>query len=268
MAFDMQLDLGAFLKGLTGRGQKTKEQGTIRSPFQKHVAVGIIIVLLAVVYVALIYLPRQQENRQKQAMIDSAGQLREELLVLDKDISLKKIELRDARNRFEELNRLFHDKQELEDLYRDISLSAVKNELMVVALVKGEEVPIFSRNKPFSGDSFGENMDVATMNEEEDNFQGNGAVEGQGQKKEVAFYQINVKFIFDGNYISYMDFRHDLAQKKKIINIEEETISIATEDQNEEDTEDGTVKITATFSTYRFPSTDAERYVVDEGSMQ
>jgi Tfp pilus assembly protein PilO len=81
--------------------------------------------------------------------------------------------------------------------------------------------------------------------------------EGLPSKKEVAFYKISVQFEFVGDYISYTNFRRDLAQQKKIINIEHEKITVRTG----KDESGGIVDIATTLSTYRFPASDADRFI-------
>ena len=89
-------------------------------------------------------------------------------------------------------------------------------------------------------------------------------LEGEATEKEVAFYKIEVSFELSGDYEMYTYFRKDLADLEKIVFIERETITVQSADE-ENDTPDGSVKINATLSTYRFPSNDAERCIQDEG---
>ena len=83
--------------------------------------------------------------------------------------------------------------------------------------------------------------------------------EGIPPKKEVAFYKIEVRFEFVGDYISYTYFRRDLANQKKIINIERE--QILAQPNNAEANSDGVVQISTTLSTYRFPNSESEKFV-------
>ena len=79
------------------------------------------------------------------------------------------------------------------------------------------------------------------------------------EKREVAFYQIEVHFEFLGNYMNYTLFRRDLAQQKKIINIEKERITVRA--GGSEADPDGMVNIVTTLSTFRFPNSDAEKFL-------
>ena len=270
MAINMKLDVGSLLKGLTA---KKKDGGESQSPYQGAITAGILVVILAIAYGYFVYLPGQEEIRQKQAMIDSTEDLRGEILTLTQEILTKQIKLQKDKYRYEELSRLFHDKKELEDLYRNISLLALTYELMVVKLEKGKEMPIFKEAVVSMDDGLMLGTDEYIDESDpdmagQDDFQSgeDSTVEGEQSKKEVAFYRIMVKFDFSGDYLNYTLFRRDLAELKKIINIELETIEVPATDDENDDSVDGSVQISATLSTYRFPSSDTERYIIDQES--
>ena len=233
IAMDLNVDIGSFFKGLTKGGQSGDGAGVQSSPHLKQLVIGILIALLIGAYLYFFYIPEQKRISEMQAMIDSTDQIRAEILSLDQQILKNQTTLNEGNARFDELNRLFHNKQELEDLYRNISLLALTYELLVAKLEKGNEVPVFSDKPPID--------------------QG----EGVPSKKEVAFYKISVQFEFVGDYLSYTNFRRDLAQQKKIINIEREKITVRTG----EDESSGVVDIVTTLSTYRFPASDADRFI-------
>ena len=259
MAMDMKLDVGAFFKGLMSR---EKGEATASSPYQNAIIAGVLVVILIIAYGYFVYLPGQKEIAEKQSLINSTEDLRSELLTITEEILVKQVELQEDKYRYEELSRLFHDKKELEDLYRNISLLALTYELMVAKLEKGREMPVFKENVAPMEDDLDQAIDE-NYDDNADTFVDGSEEEGEA-KKEVAFYKIMVKFEFSGNYLNYTYFRRDLAKQKKIINIEQESIEVPTRDENSTSS-DGSVKISATLSTYRFPNSDAERYIVDDG---
>ena len=276
MAINMKLDVGSLLKGLTA---KKKGGGESQSPYQSAIIAGTLVVILAIAYGYFIYLPGQEEIRQKQAMIDSTEELRGEVLTLTQEILTTKIKLQEDKYRYEELSRLFHDKKELEDLYRNISLLALTYELMVVKLEKGKETPIFKETVVSMDDGLMQGFDENAVGsdlgmEGQEDLQNEGdpseelwpGGEGEISKKEVAFYKISVRFDFSGDYLNYTYFRKDLAELKKIINIELETIEVPATDGENGNPSDGSVQITTILSTYRFPSSDTERYIIDQES--
>jgi len=233
---DLNTDIGSLFKGLGRKKSGSEPEAAGRSvPHLKQLIFGLIIVAVVAAYLFFYYLPEQKRIRENEEMISNIPMIREEILQLDRQILVLQGELDAGKSRFEELNRLFHNKQELEDLYRNISLLALTYELLVAKLEKGEESPVFSDKPPIE--------------------QG----EGIPPKKEVAFYKIEVQFEFVGDYISYTYFRRDLANQKKIINIEREQISARP--NNAEANSDGVVQISTTLSTYRFPNSESEKFV-------
>ena len=233
---DLNTDIGSLFKGL-GRKKSgsTPEAAGGSVPHLKQLIFGLIIIAVVAAYLFFYYLPEQKRIRENEEMISNIPMIREEMLQLDRQILVLEEELDAGKSRFEELNKLFHNKQELEDLYRNISLLALTYELLVAKLEKGEESPVFSDKPPID--------------------QG----EGIPPKKEVAFYKIEVRFEFVGDYISYTYFRRDLANQKKIINIEREQISV--QPNNAETNSSGVVRISTTLSTYRFPNSESEKFL-------
>ena len=233
---DLNVDIGTLVKGLFG-GKKDSgsNAGSPPNPHLRSIIVGVVLAGLVGAYLYFFYLPEQKRIQEMQALINSISEIRQETIELQRQILEKTAELDAGNARFDELNRLFHDKQELEDLYRNISLLALTYELLVAKLEKGTEKPVFAEKPPIS--------------------QG----EGLPEKREVAFYQIEVHFEFMGNYMNYTLFRRDLAQQKKIINIEKERITVRTGGPESES--DGMVNIVTTLSTFRFPNSDAEKFL-------
>jgi len=233
---DLNTDIGSLFKGLGRKKSESKPETAGRSvPHLKQFIFGLIVVAIVAAYLFFYYLPEQKRIRENEEMISNIPMIRDEILQLDRQILLLEEELDAGKSRFEELNRLFHNKQELEDLYRNISLLALTYELLVAKLEKGEESPVFSDKPPIE--------------------QG----EGIPPKREVAFYKIEVQFEFVGDYINYTYFRRDLANQKKIINIETEQISV--QPNVAEQSADGVVAISTTLSTYRFPNSESEKFI-------
>ena len=146
MAMDMKLDIGALAKGLFSKKGKDGQGKKVQSSNQRYIIVGFLIFLLVIAYVFVVYLPAQKEIREKQAKVDSIQQLTEELLILENAILSKRQEKQEAKTEYERLSRLFHDKQEVEELYSKMSLLALNYNMLVKKVEKGQEVPMFFRN--------------------------------------------------------------------------------------------------------------------------
>jgi Tfp pilus assembly protein PilO len=118
---------------------------------------------------------------------------------------------------------------------------------MVTKIEKGLEVPILADGFCTSDDNYEDD------NYEDDNFVND---EGQPQLQNVGYYEFTVDLEISGNYSFYTNFRNGLAQLKKIININSESIGGV---ESEENT--GNVKVTSSISTYRLPKNDSEQCI-------
>ena len=101
---------------------------------------------------------------------------------------------------YEEQSALFHNKNEVEELYRSLSISAVKNNLVISTLAKDTIVPIF------------EEKDL--------------------KKDKVYYYKIPITYEITGDFLSYIKFKKFISSSNKLINIEKEIISLNRNDTN------------------------------------
>ena len=163
--------------------------------------------------------------------------IRYEIESLSSSIKVAQEDLELAEIEYDRRTNLFHSDKELEDLYGQISLLAMQNKLMVTKIEKGFEVPIFADGFCTNDDSF--------VNDE-----------GQPQLQNVGYYEFTVDLEISGNYSFYTNFRNGLAQLKKIININTESIVVV---ESEENT--GNVKVTSSISTYRLPKNESEQCI-------
>jgi len=65
--------------------------------------------------------------------------------------------------------------------------------------------------------------------------------------RKITHYKMKVNINMSGNYLTYMKFRAGLADLKKAVNTEKETINMDNEDGG------GNVKVHLVLSTYRLP---------------
>ena len=98
--------------------------------------------------------------------------------------------------------KLFHTNAEVEELYETISTIALEYKLKVSKLERGKEEPVYANNV------------------KENNNQNKGP---------ISYYKILVKYQVVGNYLFYMKFKKELAEMEKIINFENEEITIIPE---------------------------------------
>lgn len=241
MAIDMNADIGDLLRNVfsskKATGETTNRTTNEQNPYLKLVLIGVFLMLSTVLYVMFIFLPAQDDIKIKQEQIAQIGQLKSEIQILNDEILIAQSKLDADTIEFEELTTLFHTDQELEDLYRHISTLALTHQLLVARLAKADEEPVFD----------------TAVNDQSDATNNN---DGKTILKRVSFYKIRVMFEITGNYVRYTSFRRELAKLKKIVNIDDERITVL--DSGEQK---GGVKVSATLSTYRMPLSDEEKYI-------
>ena len=101
---------------------------------------------------------------------------------------------------YEKQSALFHNKNEVEELYRSLSISAVKNNLVITTLAKDSIMPIF------------EEKDL--------------------KKDKVYYYKIPITYEITGDFLSYIKFKKFISSANELINIEKEIISLNKNDTN------------------------------------
>ena len=249
MAIDMNVDVGALIKGLFSK--KTSQEGakTPQNPYAKILISIVTVLILIASYIYFIYLPTQEELRINNEKISQIEILRSEITVLENRIVKAQADLDEAEKEYERRTTLFHTDKELEDLYGHISMLAMKNQLMVTKIEKGVENPIFDETQSSICDrnlSNAENSDDFNMQE-------------SPQLKKVAYYEFLVDLEISGNYNNYTNFRNGLAELKKIINIMKESIVVL-----ESETRRGDVKVSSSIATYRLPANESEKCIQSE----
>ena len=264
----MNADIGEVIKSIFSKDKSKSASGDSgpENPYLKLIITGTIVVISIVLYVIFVFIPAQEEIKIKQGQVDQIEQLRVEIQTVNEEIISATKELALAKAQYEKLTKLFHTDQELEDLYRHISMLALTHNLLVSKLEKAGEEPVFEmvidQTQSMNGveefddvNNYDDGM-VDDMSMGEDPMMGS---EGEATpKKKVAYFRFRVKFDITGNYSRYTLFRRDLAKLEKIINIDKETIIVLSSEKQE-----GKVKVSATLSTYRLPA-EGEEYMNDD----
>jgi hypothetical protein len=164
-------------------------------------------------------------------------------------------DLKIAQAEYERRSTLFYTDKELEDLYGQISLLAMKNKLTITKIEKGVEKPILDggdcANSPMGNED--EIVDEGEIVGEEQLI--DEEMGGVGQLQQVGYYDFSVNLEITGNYSQFTNFRNGLAQLNKIININKESIVVGSESKG------GDVKVVMTIATYRLPKNEAEECV-------
>jgi len=246
MALDMNIDLGS-IKALFSKKESTDGVKGASNPHVKTALVTVSVFISIALYIYFVYLPTQEDLKIKNAKISQIEMIKFEIEALTTDINQAEIDLSIAQEEYERRTTLFHTDKELEELYGQISLLAMKNKLTITKIEKGVEKPIFSEGS-CEGNSMGEE-EVIDENQFLDE-------EMMVQLQKVGYYEFSVDLQISGNYSQFTNFRNGLAQLKKIININKESIVVPGSESK-----GGDVQITMLIATYRLPKNEAEKCV-------
>jgi Tfp pilus assembly protein PilO len=243
MALDMNVDVGSMIKGLFSK--KDSKDGAVSAPNPHAKTALFIVAVIAVIsaYIYFVYIPTQNDLRIKNEKIAQIESLRYEIEQLTSNIEQAQIDLAIAQKEYERRTTLFHTDKELEDLYGQISLLAMQNKLMITKIEKGVEKPIFSEGTCAN----------SNMSDDQDEL----AIDGMSvQLQKVGYYEFVVNLEMSGNYNQFTSFRNGLAQLKKIININNESIVVPGSESK-----GGNVEVSSAIATYRLPKNEAEKCV-------
>ena len=242
MALDMNVDVGALIKGLFSKKGSKEGASSAPNPYTKIIMAVIVIIILIASYVYFVYIPTQKDIKIKNQKISQIETIKYEIGTLSNKIKTAQEELELAEIEYERRTKLFHSDKELEDLYGQISLLAMQNKLMVTKIEKGVEMPVFAVG---SCNISNNNQDASSANSQQ-----------PPQLKKVGYYEFTVDLEISGNYNFYTGFRNGLAQLTKIININTESIVVL-----ESKGGSGGVKVTSAISTYRLPKDESEKCI-------
>ena len=292
MAIDINGDIGDIFKSLFSKksdGDSANKSGRKSiDPFSKVIVAGVVVFLLVIAYLFIEYFPTQEENRIKRDKITQINDLNTCIGEVSDNIIIASNELNVANAKYKQLTKLFHTGQELDDLYRHISMLALSNQLMISKINKAGESPVFeiqadqdsnvenfdlmssaeddSMNGSLSACDMLQGGDIMTMSDDtldgQDYMSMDSESDVESKPKKVAYYELKVEFQMSGNYANYTKFREGLAKLKKIINITKEKIIVLQSENTK-----GDVKVETIFSIYRLPITESEKYAVQQEEM-
>lgn len=205
------LNSGAFLK--------TKQA--------RYVGLGCLAVIFFALYLAYYFLPTLDELNLKKSKIAAIPEMQEKVRQLDALSQKTQADLVQAEVSYAELNRSFSLESELEDLYRQVSLMATSQGLVITSLVKDGEEPIYPNGQVPPAQP--------------------GQADPQKSLPQPLFYRIKIRVELAGTYSRYMRFREQLALFPKSVNVDKEQISLVSGNNR------GAVQVKAQYSTFRLP---------------
>ena len=189
------------LKNITMDDLKQKLQNVDKKLLIKFGAGFGAIVIFLIVYYAILN-PMVKERQKK---YDDKITKQNEITEMENNIiKLKKL-IKENKPEFEKSSTLFHSKAEVEGLYESLSKHAAVNGLVISKIEKKKPMPVL---KDGETDQSEENLE-ADM---------------------IAYYKIPVDYEIRGNFLGYIKFKRAVAKQRKMLNFDNETISIVQED--------------------------------------
>ncbi len=176
------------------KGADSGEPKTIKDFLGIIIAISIIVIFLLIYFFLIKPVFKKQENMiadkyDKLAQIDN----------MQNQIDTLILEVEELESKRREKFKLFVTEQEVEELYQMISFSAIRNELKVKKLIRGEEEAIRQEPDP-------------------DNF------DGDESNLPIDYYKIFVEYEIEGKFPNYLKLKKEIAELDKLIVFEKEEV--------------------------------------------
>ena len=164
------------------------------------VGFGAVVIFLIVYYSIL----NPIVNNKKEAFKDKLLK-QDEINQMNTEIAVYKKTIKEKQPKFNESSKLFHSKAEVEGLYKSLSRYAGLNGLVISKIEKKEPKAILKAGV------VKQSQDMTDM-------------------KNISYYKIPVTYEIKGNFLGYIKFKRALAKSKKMLNFDQEEISIVQND--------------------------------------
>lgn len=226
------LDIADLIKGLVGTGSPSKKSAT------KVVLWSLLGIFILFLYVYFIFMPYLDERSQIQKMTSAIPEMEANIKYLEVANKKAHDDLVQTEISYLDLNRRFSTEPELEDVYRKLSQMAASQGLVIVSLSTDGEDAIFAGGKALASN-------VARPPAPPEPAP-NSATPGSAALAPL-FYRVRIKLELTGGYNRYMRYRKQLAEFEKVVNVDQEQISLVKGDVN------GTVSVKSQLSFYKLP---------------
>jgi Tfp pilus assembly protein PilO len=197
------------------------------------------VLLVSIVYVMYYYIPKHEEIAKQTEKLKELGEQRDGIASLDSQINNRQQQLEKSKILYTTILTYFDKSKELEDLYKSVSDLAIKNSLTVSNIKVITDAP----------------KKIAPLEKNAD-----GTPKPRPPEKK---YKDNKVYIeLDGKYGSYMKFKKLLLERKNLLTIHNESVSVIT------DKKQGTTKVTVklNLSTYTIDKEPYQEALKDEPS--
>ena len=170
------------------------------------IAFGSIIIFLIIYYSIL----NPIVQKKKVQIVDMMNK-KAEIAKFEKKIISAKAKIKKLTPEYKKHSSLFHSRKEVEGLYESLSKYAGDNSLVISKIAK-------KKPEPVSKASLSQKKSKKKKKKKK--------VSDAKNKKNIAYYRIPVDFEIKGNFLGYIKFKRALAQSKKMLNFDKESISI------------------------------------------
>lgn len=224
MSVDMNMDVGTFFKNLFQKSNSKNKD--INNNYIIYIA---ILIVISIFFLALYYIPKSNSIEQKKNQLNEMNTIQNDINMLDERIIQLKKEIKILEDKANKLGPLFHNENEVEALFKLISMESLRYGLTITKLNKGDEVVVFTKSKNENG------ITDPTLIEDP-------AVEQQNKKE--AYTIVPLVLHISGDYLRFLELKKKLSLGPKIINFQEEIIKVL-------DKSKGLVSVKLNIYTYR-----------------
>jgi peroxiredoxin family protein len=233
MPIDLNMDMGAIIKGLmarkgNGRNASGSAGGLPLEQYKFAIIILLLIVIIAAGYISFVYLPLKAKNNLKKEELAKVMEMKNQLSVLDGQIKMLKKKLDKSKEQYLESLAHFGNSEDLGGIYQTISTLATKYAIEVMNVKDVPIPPPAPAPKPTTTDA-----------------KGAAPAPVAPKKPAIEVKEIKVEVELKGHYGDYIKFKEDLALAETLLKINSETVAVK-DDKNDP----GSIYIKLNISTY------------------
>ena len=158
-----------------------------------------------IVFLIIYYAVLSPIVKEKKLLLEDKELKENEIVQIQNEIIINKKKLKKLKPEYKEQSTLFHSKAEVEGLYQSLSRYAGVNGLTISKIEKKKPEPVLKKG-------------VAEQPAELLN------------KQDVSYFKIPVEYVIKGNFLGYIKFKRAIAKSKKMLNFDNESISVVQND--------------------------------------
>ena len=159
------------------------------------------IIIFLIVYYAVL----SPIVKEKKLLLEDKKLKENEIVQIQNEIIINKKRLKKLKPKYKEQSTLFHSKAEVEGLYQSLSRYAGVNGLTISKIEKKKPEPVLKT---------GISEQPAELL----------------KKQDISYFKIPVEYVIKGNFLGYLKFKRAIAKSKKMLNFDNESISVVQND--------------------------------------